>query len=141
MYKTVFPRVFDLPNGVGLGHVCHGERGVIVWDVTRAQALLAREGSIGTLEVDREQQAHVATTYDITEEKVARADISQPGIAAPILWDGDPALAPQGMVYVLIDGIHRTTRAYQEGWPFYAVVLSDAQSRACVLSAPPGVIP
>jgi hypothetical protein len=89
-------------------YTLHGDRGVIVWDVSRAQALLAREGGLATIEVDREQQAHVATTYDITEEKVARADIAQPGIAAPIIWDGDPTLGPHGILYVLIDGIHRT---------------------------------
>ena len=69
----------------------NGERGTIIWDVVRAKALVATEGGIGLLEVDREQQRHVATTYEITEAKVAQADIVQSGIAAPILWDGDPA--------------------------------------------------
>src|SRR5262245_26727340 len=101
-------------------YTLHGSGGVIVWDVSLAQALMAAEGGIGLLEVDREQQRHVATTYEITEAKVAQADISQPGIAAPIIWDGDPSLGSHGILYVLIDGIHRTARAYREGQPFYA---------------------
>jgi hypothetical protein len=70
-------------------------RGAIVWGVTLAK-LLALGGGLGLAEVDREQQSDVATTYEITEAKVAAADITQPGIAAPILWDGDPAICPAG---------------------------------------------
>jgi hypothetical protein len=72
---------------------------------------------------------------------VQRADITQPGIAAPILWQGTPDIAPPGVVYILIDGIHRAVRAYREGQRFYCLILSDEQSRACLIGAPAGVIP
>jgi hypothetical protein len=115
--------------------------GDIVWDVLHAKRLVAT-GGCPLMPVDREQQAHVARTYDISEAKVAAADIRQPGIAAPMIWLGSPQYGPpRHIVYVLIDGIHRTVRAFRDGQPFSAYVLSDAQSRACLLSAPEGMIP
>jgi hypothetical protein len=71
------------------------DRGEIVWDVTLAKAIVA-QGGLDLDEVDREQQQHIAVRYDITEAKVQAADITQPGIAAPFIWQGSPELAPPG---------------------------------------------
>ena len=115
-------------------------RGSMTWYVTLAQEIVA-QGGLDIEEVVREQQQHIATHYDITEAKVARAHIGTPGIAAPFIWQGNSTIAPPGIVYILIDGTHRAVRAYRERKPFYCYVLSPAQSRACLLSGPSEVIP
>jgi hypothetical protein len=82
----------------------------------------------------REQMAFVAKRYDYDRAHVAEVDCAVPGIAAPLLEDGQ-------VMYVVIDGIHRCVRAYQEGRPFQVHVLADADARRCVVTAPPGWIP
>jgi len=122
-------------------YTLHEGRGTLVWNVTAAKAIQAAGVDLILVEVERTQLGHIATTYEIIEAKVLAADIGQPGIAAPFMWRGSAAFAPYGIVYILVDGIHRAVRAYRERKPFYAHILTDAQSRRCVLSAPTGVIP
>ena len=76
----------------------------------------------------------VMQRYACDERCVSPGLDDEPGVAAPILWEGERR-------YILIDGVHRLVRAYRAGETFEVHVLSDADSRACVLYAPPGAIP
>jgi hypothetical protein len=111
---------------VGVGH--------LTWDITHAQAMIAAGRAVGWDEVPRDELQRIATTWDLDPAKLAGADPRVPGIAAPILDAGRE-------VYILIDGAHRACQAYRTGVPFRAQVLSHADSRACVLEAPPSTIP
>lgn len=108
--------------------------GSVTWNITQAKQLIAEGRAVGWNDVAHDQLQRIAERYDYDEATVARADPCVPGIAAPILDQGQ-------VVYVIIDGIHRAVRAYRDGQPFIVLILSDEDSRACILGNPEGLIP
>ena len=112
--------------------------GYISWDITRVKAWVTAHPEADALEVPRAQLALIALNWETHQAIVAAADPSRPGIAAPII---DRTQTPPVVCYILVDGVHRATRAYLTGQPFFACVLPDDVSRECVIDAPPGTIP
>jgi hypothetical protein len=100
----------------------------IVWDIGAArQAVTA--GAILSPEPVKIEPAMMREISEANEWDPARldhADPDEPGIAAPILDEGQ-------IIYILIDGQHRNARALRDGKPFSAYLLTDQASRACVL--------
>lgn len=98
----------------------------IVWDIGAAKLLVKQGHYLAIAEIDPATQADIMQRNAWDPEHLAAVDISQPGIAAPVIDQGRIA-------YVLIDGLHRNARAFQEGKTFRAYLLKDAASRACIL--------
>jgi hypothetical protein len=100
----------------------------IVWDINKAKAMVAA----GLVEWPQPQPITLAMMQEIADanewepEHVDEVDPSRPGIAAPILHQGQ-------VIYILIDGHHRNARALREGRSFSAYLLTNEASRACVV--------
>jgi hypothetical protein len=115
----------------------------LTWDLTRAKAWLqaqlraGRAATLECIEMSRDQMERMATTWAIDEAVVETADPTYPGLAAPIVDPDQPGV----LQMILIDGVHRATKAYREGISFEAFLLPDDVSRECLLEAPEGSVP
>ena len=108
--------------------------GSATWNIAKAKQCILDGRAAGWNDVPRDQLQIIADRYEYDEAKVTLADPSIPGIAAPIL-DQDQ------VVYVIVDGIHRAVRAYRDGQPFIVLILSDSDSRTCILGSWEGLVP
>jgi hypothetical protein len=109
-------------------------RGRLTWNITQAKRCVALRQAHPPMEVPRTEMAKIAARFDYDEAYLSQVDITRPGIAAPYIDDGR-------IYYLLVDGVHRAMRAYREGARFWTQALTDEDNRACLLEAPPGVIP
>lgn len=107
-----------------------------IWNINQAKVEVATASSvIATVEIERDQMQIIATRSEFDEAHLPRVDITQPGIGAPVVL-------PDGSVaFILIDGTHRCVRAYREGRPFFARLLTDEAAARCVITAPEGRLP
>jgi len=109
----------------------HGD---LVWDVLRAKEEVRLGHVLATIELPRDEQQNIMERCDWDPTHLPHVDITQPGIAAPFVWEG-------AIMYVPIDGIHRITRAYREHRTFYMHCLTDAASKAAFLEGPEYLMP
>lgn len=99
----------------------------LVWDVNAAFEAVARGEIDGWTELPPEALAHIARANVYDEAAVERADPTAYGIAVEVRHS-------DGRDYsILIDGTHRAVKAYRDGVPFRAVILTRAAARACML--------
>lgn len=105
----------------------HEGAGYYAWDVTLAKRLVAAAGR-EPWETDPENLAGAVAKNVVVEGKVRLADVTAPGIAAP--------LPCRGGELVLIDGNHRAARCVREGRSFRIHVLTPEEAAACLLVSP-----
>ncbi len=102
---------------------------LMIWDVSTAKAAVARGEIVAEIDMDIAAMRHVVEHNEYDEAIVARANIAQPGIAAPCVWQGQ-------VCYLLIDGSHRCVKAYRAGQAFRVTLLSDRAGDSCLLAGP-----
>lgn len=106
----------------------------IRWNVNAAKWAVANGGTIALVDITPEMMRDVAAKNSWDEAHLANVDPSVPGIGAPFVWGG-------GIIYVLIDGIHRNARALREGKGFKAHLLTDEAARRCLIEGPLALMP
>lgn len=85
-------------------------------------------------EIDPDDVEYSVKSSVIDEFHVPHVDISIPGIISHIFFTQEDGEVVHG--HVLIDGNHRAARALQLGKPFFAHVLTRAESRRILLRKP-----
>lgn len=111
--------------------------GVVVWDITGLRARVAADPTAVRLavQIDPQTMGEIEARNDFDEAHLADVDLSQPGIAAPLIYER------REVMYVLVDGTHRCVRAHREGRIFWAQLVTDAVSRAYTISGPEELLP
>lgn len=112
------------------------EHGELVWNITRAKECVAR-GELHQptpMAITRPVMEKVIAQCEWDEDHLVHVDPAIPGISAPMIWEGH-------VIWIPIDGIHRIVRAVRENRPFSVWMLTEAASRACLLSGPLGLVP
>ena len=111
------------------------------WNVTKALELVAAGRVIRKERLSAEVMLSVAENNEWTDDGVANADPSVPGIAAPVVENG-------AVMFVLIDGIHRCVRSIVDlasgvegAKPFEAWLLTADANRECLMIAPDYLVP
>ena len=94
------------------------------WNVTLAKALVRQGQVLTTVDVPREELVNITTRNEWDPAHAALVDCAQPGIAAPIIWEGR-------LTYMPIDGTHRCARALQLGVPMRMQLLTDDAAKRC----------
>lgn len=107
----------------------------ILWDVTIARAALEAGYLLTEVEIPRSEMQEIANRNAWDPVKLDAVDPAIPGIGAPLV------LPQLGVIYVLIDGLHRNARALRDGLPFRARLLTDDAARACFLEGPLHLMP
>ena len=110
---------YDVPGG-----------GQVRWCVTSARALIEANPAANVFRVEEiplSEMAEIAKRTSWDPARLDEVDPSIPGIAAPIV------LPEYGVVYILIDGLHRNARALRDGHTFHARLLTDGVARQCLL--------
>lgn len=102
------------------------------WSISRAKYEALDPANVEfTAEVPREQLTYIAANNDFDEAHLARVDITQPGIAAPL--KSPPEFGGQ-VTHILIDGTHRAINALRTGQPFYARILTVEAGNRCLMT-------
>ncbi len=107
-------------------------RDAYVFDVDRARVLVAdgRE----PVELEEESVRESVRYSRIDDEHVSHVDPSIPGIIAHLFYVTEEGEEIQAQL--LIDGNHRAARSLRDGRPYFAYLLSPAESRAILLRSP-----
>jgi hypothetical protein len=108
-----------------------------VFDVERANQIVldGRE----PVELDEPSVRGSVEGSRICQEHVAHTDPTRPGIIAHVQCVADDGEVIKG--HVLIDGNHRAARCLELGRPFYAYLLTEAESEAILKRKPEGTFP
>jgi len=104
------------------------------FDVDRARAL-AGDGR-EPVEVDDESVRESIDNSEMDECHIPHVDPSIPGVIAHVSFENGPGDVVTG--HLLIDGHHRAARCLRDGRPFFAFLLTEAESQAVLLRGPPG---
>ena len=94
---------------------------------------LVRDGR-APVEVDEASLRVVVESTDLTAEHIAQVDPTLPGIIAHVAYTTCEGETLRG--HILLDGNHRAARCLELGLPFFAYLLSEAESEQIVLRRP-----
>ena len=103
--------------------------GEAIYLVTLAKVLVEAGQVVACIEIPQAMMSEIAQRNEWDPAKLDRADPSIPGIAVPMINDGQ-------IQYTLIDGMHRLARAIRDGLSFKAHLLTDDAARACLITGP-----
>lgn len=104
------------------------------WDIGRAKAQVEAGHVLASVFMQKAQLQEVAERDEWDENHLAHVDPRSPGIAVPVIWEGQ-------ITYVLIDGVHRAVRNLREGNAFLVALLTDDAARACFIDGPRELLP
>ena len=119
----------ECPRCKGGPETFHYLRGAYLYDVDQARAL-TQDGR-DPLEIDEESVRESIDESEMDDFHVDHVDPSIPGIIAAIEYrteEGEDVSA-----HVLIDGHHRAARCLRDGLPFFAYLLSGAESDSVLI--------
>ena len=103
-----------------------------VFDVDRANELV-RDGR-EPVEVDEESVRYSVDRSEICVAHIAHVDPTRPGIIAHVQVRTEEGEQVTG--HVLIDGNHRAARCLELNRPFFAYLLTEAESDAILIDRP-----
>lgn len=103
-----------------------------IYDVDKARQIVA-DGR-APVEVDPESVRYSVDNCHIYADHVPHVNTAFPGIIAHIQFVTEAGQRVKG--HLLIDGNHRAARCLQLGRPYYAYVLSEAETSSVLLRSP-----
>ena len=106
--------------------------GLYEFDVEAARKWVADGRAPVEVEPDSVRDSVEITTID--DAHIDHVDPSIPGIITHVWFVTDDGEEAHG--HLLIDGNHRAARCLRDGRPFFAYVLTEAESRAVVMRGP-----
>lgn len=118
------------------GETYHYLYRLFLFDVDRAWKL-AYGTPRESVELETESVEWSVQTAHIQDRHVGHVDATIPGLIAHVRLRTGGGGEVRG--HVLIDGHHRAARCLREGLPFFAYILTEAESDEIVLRRPDGV--
>lgn len=131
--KSTEPDRADCPHCRGGAETFRYLKRQYVFDVDQARRLVADGREV--LELDEDDVRHSVANSRIYPQHLPHVDTRYPGIVAHIWYQ-----QPDGEVVhgdLLIDGHHRAARCLELGLPFSVQRLTEEESRAVLVQAPP----
>lgn len=100
----------------------------IMWDIDKAWRILKNKPRKPHIVEDQNGQfKHIAETFDLEPEKLKHADCAVPGIITTIIQDNK-------LQNIVIDGIHRLVKAYQNDFTYFCYYLFPEESKECIIA-------